>query len=134
MPAYATQLRAAPDLHLHSIYAGATEPIGTAALLAEIAIGGELADLLVLADIEDEFADLLMAPATRGDWFIEQRRLAAYEYLPLMQQLDMLLHARFGSCLLQLDTCRPLTDRELALAKLDYLRGALTHSLRPVLN
>lgn len=131
---YATQLRAAPDLHQHAIYLGHPEPIGTAALPAEIALGGELMDLLALAEIEDEFAELLLPPVTKGDWYIERRRLAALEYLPLHQRLDMLLIARFGACLLQLDTRRPLSDRELARAKVDYLRGALTAALRPVLH
>lgn len=134
MPAYETQIRAAPDLHLHAIYAGAAQPIGTAALPAEIAIGGEQGDLLALRELEDDYAELLVAPVTRGDWYVEQRRLAAFEFLPLHQQLDMLLLARFGACLLHLNTCRPLTDRELALAKIDYLRGALVAALRPVFN
>lgn len=134
MPIYETQLRAAHNMHLHAIYAGFREPIGTAALPAAIVIGGEQVDLLALAEMEEEYADLLVAPATRGDWYTEQRRQSALEYLPLMQQLDMLLMARFGCCLLHLDTRRPLSDRELALAKIEYLRGALTHALRPVLN
>lgn len=131
---YATQLRAAPNLHQHAIYLGHPEPIGTAALPSEIALGGEQADLVALAEIEDEFADLLAAPNTKGDWYIERRRLEALEYLPLHQQLDLLLLSRFGACLLHLDTRRPLSDRELAQAKVDYLRGALTAALRPVLH